>query len=121
MLPEIGTKLPSESLSDLIQGRTLEEFDGPLLVEFRTPCNKIYLCAWIDKDEHLNRWVYFRVTQKRFEQYLKESPPWHNLLDKNANTIVYLVDRNTHGDVVRIATLSAEALWGSEIQPAPNP
>jgi len=47
-------------------------FEGPLLTLFENEYGDSYLYYWCDVDEHGNRWLVFRVTQKTLRFYVTQ-------------------------------------------------
>jgi hypothetical protein len=67
-------------------------FDGPLLTLFENEYGDSYLYDWCDVDEHGNRWLVFRVTQKTLRFYLTQKLSLRELIVNPVDGFLYSVE-----------------------------
>lgn len=80
--------------------RDLEEFDGPLLSEYRSETGESFLFHWCDRDRHttIDRWVAFRARPQDLNQYLVRMIDLRTVILNCRDEFIYLVD-TVSGDV----------------------
>lgn len=79
--------------------RDLEEYDGPLLSEFRSDKGETYLYKWCDSDEHSNRWIILRAPPAQLFPYLLRKATLRQLVLDCLDRAVYLVDLDNEANV----------------------
>jgi hypothetical protein len=84
---------------ELTHVRTLEEFDGPLLAEFRSEIGDTYLYCWCDREQKVNRWIVVRTPTQDLTRYLVGATTLRDVIVKCRDGIVYLLDLD-HEDKV---------------------
>jgi hypothetical protein len=77
---------------DLELVRDIEEFDGPLLSEFRSSKGETFLYYWCDCDETANRWLVVRTPPQDLFRYLVGRTPLRSLIRDCRDRFLYVVD-----------------------------
>lgn len=72
--------------------RDLEEFDGPLLSEFRSPNGDTFLYYWCDCNEKANRWLVVRTPRQDLFRYLVGRTTLRSLIRECRDQFLYVVD-----------------------------
>ena len=72
--------------------RDIEEFDGPLVSEFRSSTGETFLYAWCDCEEDVNRWVVVRTPHQVIFEYLVGRIPLRKVIYECKDRFVYVVD-----------------------------
>ncbi len=71
MIPMTGTKLEKFPLPQLNVVADLVYYDGPLLTLWEDDLKEsYYFYYWCSVDDHHNRWLVFRVTERQIRGYL---------------------------------------------------
>jgi len=112
-MDDFGTQLPNEYFPNLVFRRVLEEFQGPLLVEYRhSSSDETYLYSWTSEDPTTNRtrWMVFRVTTRQLASYLKRVSPFLELITAAPDGFAYLRDLDRDSSVARTAIISLLSL-----------
>ena len=107
-LRAVPSKLLPKMPLDLERVRTLEEFDGPLLIEFREKSTgHTYLWSWCDCSNTQHRWKVYRVEPDRLQAYLDGTLDMLSLVMGCPDPHVLLVDMDKDfNPVVREALLA---------------
>src|SRR5689334_21676043 len=90
--------------------RDLEEFDGPLLSEFRSPEGDTFLYYWCDCDEQANRWLVVRTPKQDLFRYLVGRISLRRLIRECRDGFLYAVDLDDDAAVVSAWFLYAESI-----------
>lgn len=77
---------------DLEFVRDLEEFDGPLLSEFRSADGETFLYYWCDCSDQANRWLVVRAPREDLLRYLVGLTPLRTLIRECRDGFLYVVD-----------------------------
>jgi len=64
------SEMQSAELPKLERVRTLEYYDGPLVVEFKDEQDNPWLYSWCDRDENAHRWLVFKIEKFLLDDYL---------------------------------------------------
>lgn len=72
--------------------RDLEEFDGPLLSEFRSSEGDTFLYYWCDCNEKANRWLVVRTPRQDLFRYLVGRVTLRSLIQECRDRFLYVVD-----------------------------
>lgn len=102
MKRDVGFGLPSLPVVGLSRIRDLEYFDGPLLTEYRTKNQDIYLFSWCDSDRTENRWMVFRVAAPDLARFTARRYTLRRLIDGSSDGFVYLVDMDERAVRTRV-------------------
>ena len=92
MLPEFGQRLDSFDLP-LTYVRDLEDFDGPLLTQYRGPDGSIYIEKWCSRDGAVDRWLLARSDLQAVAEYLAERATMMEMLTRSSGGVGFLVDK----------------------------
>jgi len=76
----------------LIFVRTLEEFEGPRLAEFKSESGDTFLYHWCDRQDDVSRWIVFRTPPQSVNRYLVGLTNLRELIKTCRDGFVYLVD-----------------------------
>ncbi|MFT3921024.1 MAG: hypothetical protein QM778_00680 [Myxococcales bacterium] len=85
---------------DLTHVRDLDEFDGPLLSEFRSSKGETYLYKWCDSSAEANRWMVVRTPPAQLLPYLLGKVTLRTVIEKCLDQFVYLVDMDGNADAL---------------------
>lgn len=99
----LGSRLPI----DLELVRDIEEFDGPLLSEFRSADGETFLYYWCDCSETTNRWLVVRTPPQDLFRYLVGRSSLRSLIRDCRDGFLYVVD--VDGDAAILAAWFAYA------------
>jgi hypothetical protein len=117
-LNQIGA-LPIPRLPvELEHVRDLEEFDGPLLSEFRSADGEVFIYSWCDCDEEVNRWIVVRTPLQTLFRYLVGRSTLRELVRDCRDRFVYIVDLDQQAEARATWFITAESL---PIQYLPGP
>src|SRR5262249_14769258 len=88
----------------LVFVRDLEEFDGPILSEYKTEDGSLYLEKWCDRDEDhgLIRTMVVRTERRPLAEYLASRISMYDLLVGPSDGVGFIMDRHA-ADVHRIS------------------
>lgn len=92
---------------DLEFVRDIEEFEGPLLSEFRSSDGETFLYHWCDCDERANRWLVFRVSRQDLFRYLAGRVSLRSLIQERRDGFLYVVDLD--GDATLLSAWLVDA------------
>src|SRR5271170_2097790 len=95
-----GTVLSSFPLS-LEYVRDIEEFEGPLLSEFKGPHGETFIYFWCDADDRFNRWLVVRTPPASLFRYLVGKIDLRELVCNGPDQFGYVVDLNDQGAEAR--------------------
>ncbi|HEX5715858.1 MAG TPA: DUF6575 domain-containing protein [Thermoanaerobaculia bacterium] len=93
---------------DLEHVRDLEEFDGPLLSEFRTSDGDTFLYYWCDCSEQSNRWLVVRTPRQDLFRYLVGRVSLRSLIRYCRDGFLYMVDLDGDATVLSAWFVYAE-------------
>lgn len=88
--------------------RDLEEFDGPLLSEFRSSDGDTFLYYWCDCDERANRWLVVRTPRQDLFRYLVGRVSLRSLIRDCRDGFLYMVDLDGDATVISAWFVYAE-------------
>ena len=91
---------------------TLESFDGPLLVEFRSETGDTFLYSWCDRDADVDRWIVLRTPIADLARYLVRATTLQELIVKCHDGFVYLLDLDRNDEVRGTFYMKADPLPG---------
>ncbi len=118
----IGTEIPAEFFPQLEPVRVLEEFEGPLLVEYRdAQSGETYVYSWVScmEDGSVTRWMVWRVRPRALASYLKKVSSFLSLLQAAPTGVVYLRDIDKSGTTVATSMVRVDKL-PERYLPAPH-
>ncbi len=79
--------------TNFIRVGDLSYFEGPILTLFEElHTGYLYLFDWIDRDEHYNRWLIYRVSPKSLLQFIQTKISHLELFEKRPTRTVYFTD-----------------------------
>lgn len=91
--PENFLAIPLARLPiDLEFIRDIEEFDGPLLSEFRSSAGDSFLYYWCDCNEEANRWLVVRTPRQDLFRYFVGRISLRSLIRECRDGFLYIVD-----------------------------
>jgi hypothetical protein len=90
--------------------RTLEEFDGPRLAEFKSEQGDTYLYHWCDRQEDVSRWMVFRTPAQELAKYLVGVTNLRHLITRCRDGIVYLLDLGNDDTTRRTFFVTVESV-----------
>ena len=90
--------------------RTLEYFEGDLLVEARGSDGSTYLYSWVNSDRVCNRWLVSKVTREALERYLAGKCSLRTLILESLGEHLYLVDLDSEHRPRRVAAVTRDGL-----------
>lgn len=107
-----GIPLKALPVHDLEWVKDLENFDGPLLSQFRhRRQGDNYLFYWCDCDKQLNRWMVLRVSETSLIRLVNRMIPLDQVIPKGCqDDFVYFVDMDEDGGHKIIHLLALEAV-----------
>lgn len=88
--------------------RDLEEFDGPLLSEFRSTNGDTFLYYWCDCNEKANRWLVVRAPRQDLFRYLVGRTTLRSLIRECRDRFLYVVDLDETATVLSAWFVYAE-------------
>lgn len=88
--------------------RDLEEFDGPLLSEFRSANGDTFLYYWCDCNEKANRWLVVRAPRQDLFRYLVGRTALRSLIRECRDRFLYVVDLDETATVLSAWFVYAE-------------
>jgi hypothetical protein len=88
--------------------RDLEEFDGPLLSEFRSSKGDTFLYYWCDCNEKANRWLVVRAPRQDLFRYLVGRVTLRSLIRECRDRFLYVVDLDGDATVLSAWFVYAE-------------
>ena len=99
--------------------RDIEEFDGPLLSEFRSSEGETFLYYWCNCNDRANRWLVVRAPRQDLFRYLVGRTSLRDLIRECPDGFLYVVDLD--GDAALLAAwfLYADKLPDNYL-PGPN-
>lgn len=77
---------------DLRHVRDLEEFDGPLLSEYRSKDEETFLYYWCDCSDGVHRWIVIRTPPQFLFRYLAGQTSLRSLITDCFDRFVYFLD-----------------------------
>ena len=95
----VGISKISKMPVQLTHVRTLEEFDGPLLVESQSEDGEKFLYHWCDREKDVTRWLVVRTPMQFLTQYLVGVVTLRDLIIKCRDKFVYLLDIDRQNEV----------------------
>jgi hypothetical protein len=114
-----GAKLKVFPPGHLTRVADLIYYDGPLLSLYKNPLNDRYLSYWCDLEDGLNRWLFFRVSEKRLNSYLEKEITLRDLILGPVEGTLLCVDVDADDRFTSILLLTPEDLPSVYI-PKPN-
>jgi hypothetical protein len=93
---------------ELVFVRDLEEFDGPLLSEFRSSNGDTFLYYWCDCNEQANRWLVVRTPRQDLFRYLVGRVTLRSLIQECRDRFLYVVDLDGDASVLSAWFVYAE-------------
>lgn len=79
--------------NDLRRVGDLSYFEGPLIVLYQHISNNyLYFVDWVDRDEHVNRWLVYRVVPRELLKYINRQISLPSLLSKTGSNQFFAVD-----------------------------
>lgn len=90
--------------------RDIEDFDGPLLSEFRSADGDVFLYCWCDCDEEVNRWIVVRTPLQTLFRYLVGRSTLRELVKDCRDRFVYIVDLDQHAEARATWFITTEIL-----------
>ncbi len=111
-----GLGTPIEKLPlELEHVRDLEEFDGPLLSEFRAPNGETFLYSWCDRDDHANRWIIARTPLQILCRYLVGGISLRQVIVECRDGFVYIVELDSEAEVTKAWLITTNDLPASYV------
>jgi hypothetical protein len=91
--------------------RTLEAFDTPLVMEFKSETGDPFLQYWCDRDRHnrIDRWIVLRASTSDLAKYLVGIANARDLIVNCRDRFVFLLD-TLNGEAREVFYIRAEAL-----------
>ncbi|WP_024597132.1 MULTISPECIES: DUF6575 domain-containing protein [Pseudoalteromonas] len=85
------TKFP---LSELEWSKDLIYFEGPLLSEYRSRNNTVYLKYWCDCNENHNRWLYFKIQEQDRLRLVLGEKSIKEVIVNQPDSFLFIVDED---------------------------
>jgi hypothetical protein len=90
--------------------RDIEDFDGPLLSEFRASNGETFLYSWCDGDENVNRWIVVRTPLQIVFRYLVGGISLRQVITECRDGFVYILELDCEAEPQNVWLIPATSL-----------
>lgn len=108
MLIELnGTLLNKLPIQNIEWIRDLLYYEGPLLSEYKSSSNEIYLKYWCDCSEIYNRWYFVKVREKDKLRLVLGELSLFEVFTNQPDDFVFFIDQNQEREQVKMVFIDA--------------